>query len=112
MLACLLAALFQRKCSPGRNPGQIWTPRELEKFHGYLAVVNAKKCVIHVLDSMGLQIQDRKDLKITVRIITFVWFFIITLLLLYAAYLSQQLQGLERQIKYVLEHKQMNRDKW
>lgn len=40
-----------------------------------------------MLDSMGLQIQDRKDLEIT-------------------------LKGLERQIKYVLEHKQLNRDKW
>ncbi|XP_039804219.1 uncharacterized protein LOC120668464 isoform X1 [Panicum virgatum] len=65
----------------------VFIPINMEKFHWYLAVVNAKKCEIHVLDSMGLQIQDRKDLKII-------------------------LKGLERQIKYVEQHKQLNRDKW
>jgi len=65
----------------------VFIPINMEKFHWYLAVVNAKKCEIQMLDSMGLQIQDRKDLEIT-------------------------LKGLERQIKYVLEHKQLNRDKW
>jgi len=54
----------------------------MEKFHWYLAVVNAKKCEIHVLDSMGLQIQDRKDLKIIVRNYSFcmvVYYHIITI---------------------------------
>ncbi|RLN08687.1 hypothetical protein C2845_PM11G14320 [Panicum miliaceum] len=44
---------------------QVFIPINIEKFHCYLAVVNAKKCEIHVLASMGLQIMDRKDLNTT-----------------------------------------------
>ena len=45
---------------------QVFLPINIEKFHWYLAVVNAKKCEIHVLDSFGRELSDRRDLKTTV----------------------------------------------
>eukprot|EP00267_Zea_mays_P056313 XP_023156349.1 uncharacterized protein LOC103632134 [Zea mays] len=59
----------------------------IEDFHWYLAVLNAKKSEVHVLDSMGQQITDRRDLYTT-------------------------LKGLERQIKLAAKHKELYQGKW
>ncbi|PWZ07438.1 hypothetical protein Zm00014a_032955 [Zea mays] len=43
----------------------VFLPMNIEDFHWYLAVLNAKKSEVHVLDSMGQQITDRRDLYTT-----------------------------------------------
>ncbi|ONM53415.1 hypothetical protein ZEAMMB73_Zm00001d019619 [Zea mays] len=65
----------------------VFLPMNIENFHWYLAVLNAKKSEVHVLDSMGQQITDRRDLYTT-------------------------LKGLERQIKLAAEHKELYQGKW
>ena len=45
---------------------KVFIPMNIENFHWYLAVLNAKKSEVHVLDSMGQQITDRRDLHTTV----------------------------------------------
>jgi Ulp1 family protease len=45
---------------------QVFIPINIENFHWYLAIVNAKKNEVHILDSMGPQITDRRDLYTTV----------------------------------------------
>ncbi|AQK61275.1 hypothetical protein ZEAMMB73_Zm00001d054098 [Zea mays] len=65
----------------------VFIPMNIENFHWYLAVLNAKKSEVHVLDSMGQQITDRRDLYTT-------------------------LKGLERQIKLAAEHKELYQGKW
>ncbi|PWZ16584.1 hypothetical protein Zm00014a_034223 [Zea mays] len=58
----------------------------IEIFHWYLAVLNAKKSEVHVLDSMGQHITDRRYLYTTL--------------------------SLERQIKLAAEHKELYQGKW
>ncbi|PWZ43518.1 hypothetical protein Zm00014a_024508 [Zea mays] len=70
-----------------REGGKVFIPMNIENFHWYLAVLNAKKSEVHVLDSMGQQITDRRDLYTT-------------------------LKGLERQIKLAAEHKELYQGKW
>ncbi|ONM09907.1 hypothetical protein ZEAMMB73_Zm00001d034272 [Zea mays] len=65
----------------------VFLPMNIEDFHWYLAVLNAKKSEVHVLDSMGQQITDRRDLYTT-------------------------LKGLERQIKLAAKHKELYQGKW
>ncbi|AQK43854.1 hypothetical protein ZEAMMB73_Zm00001d025501 [Zea mays] len=65
----------------------VFIPMNIENFHWYLAVLNAKKNEVHVLDSMGQQITDRRDLYTT-------------------------LKGIERQIKLAAEHKELYQGKW
>ncbi|AQK79502.1 hypothetical protein ZEAMMB73_Zm00001d035705 [Zea mays] len=65
----------------------VFIPMNIENFHWYLAVLIAKKSEVHVLDSMGQQITDRRDLYTT-------------------------LKGLERQIKLAAEHKELYQGKW
>ncbi|PWZ08814.1 hypothetical protein Zm00014a_033240 [Zea mays] len=43
----------------------VFIPINIENFHWYLAIVNAKKNEVHILDSMGPQITDRRDLYTT-----------------------------------------------
>ncbi|AQK99364.1 hypothetical protein ZEAMMB73_Zm00001d012343, partial [Zea mays] len=66
---------------------EVFIPMNIENFHWYMAVLNAKKSEVHVLDSMGQQITDRRDLYTT-------------------------LKGLERQIKLAAEHKELYQGKW
>ncbi|PWZ24575.1 Ubiquitin-like-specific protease 1A [Zea mays] len=65
----------------------VFLPMNIENFHWYLAVLNAKKSEVHVLDSMGQQITDRKNLYTI-------------------------LKGLERQIKLAAKHKELYQGKW
>ena len=45
---------------------KVFISINIENCHWYLAVLNAKKSEVHVLDSMGQQITDRRDLYTTV----------------------------------------------
>ncbi|AQK90529.1 hypothetical protein ZEAMMB73_Zm00001d008728 [Zea mays] len=51
----------------------VFIPINIENFHWYLAIVNAKKNEVHILDSMGPQITDRRDLYTTVNIDVTSW---------------------------------------
>ncbi|AQK72061.1 hypothetical protein ZEAMMB73_Zm00001d016968 [Zea mays] len=77
-----ISSLLKRNGDP-----KVFIPMNIENFHWYLAVLNAKKSEVHVLDSMGQQITDRRDLYTT-------------------------LKGLERQIKLAAEHKELYQGKW
>lgn len=61
---------------------QLFLPINIKDCHWYLAVVNAKVCEIHVLDSFGLELLDRRDLTFTVSNYSFfvllVFYLIIT----------------------------------
>ncbi|XP_062203798.1 putative ubiquitin-like-specific protease 1B [Phragmites australis] len=43
----------------------VFIPINILRYHWYLAVVNAKRCEIHVLDSLG-PTMDRNDLTLTI----------------------------------------------
>ncbi|AQK45046.1 hypothetical protein ZEAMMB73_Zm00001d025927 [Zea mays] len=77
-----ISSLLKRDGDP-----KVFLPMNIEDFHWYLAVLNAKKSEVHVLDSMGQQITDRRDLYTT-------------------------LKGLERQIKLAAKHKELYQGKW
>lgn len=45
----------------------IFLPINQNRSHWYLAVINTKKQEIHVLDSLGIQLQEREELKYTLK---------------------------------------------
>ncbi|XP_066382725.1 putative ubiquitin-like-specific protease 1B [Miscanthus floridulus] len=65
----------------------VFLPINIVKFHWYVAIVNASIGEIHVLDSFGDQMSNFQDLEYT-------------------------LIGMERMIKHVAEHIQLDRQKW
>lgn len=96
---------------------KVFIPMNIENFHWYLAVLNAKKSEVHVLDSMGQQITDRRDLYTTVSNHFFYIMIISSLHYLLSInldmfYIYTQLKGLERQIKLAAEHKELYQGKW
>ncbi|PWZ19675.1 hypothetical protein Zm00014a_029278 [Zea mays] len=76
-----ISSLLKRDGDP-----KVFISINIENCHWYLAVLNAKKSEVHVLDSMGQQITDRRDLYTTA--------------------------SLERRIKHAAEYKELYQGKW
>ena len=79
----------------------MFLPINIVKFHWYVAIVNASIGEIYVLDSFGDQMSNFQDLEYTVWLMIDIHTYILFLNFLI----------LERMIKHVAEHIQLDRQK-